>query len=67
VTFLEVLPAAFEGGERIRRALWSQQVMVVVHDKQLCINWSNGALSHLWYPLIVTEGDYFADDWEVVG
>lgn len=66
MTFLEALPATFEGGERIRRTSWPSGVYCVIVNKQLCINWSNGAVSSQWHPLIVEEGDYFAEDWEMV-
>jgi hypothetical protein len=63
VTFIEALPAAFEGGERIRREVWPSGVYCVVVNKQLCINWSNGAISNQWHAWVISEDDYLSDDW----
>lgn len=68
MTFIEALPAAFEGGERIRRSSWPVGVYCVVHNKQFCINWDSsvtGQVSNQWHPLILEEDDYFSEDWEV--
>ena len=67
MTFLEALSMTFEGGEPIRRASWPQGVHCKVIELRLCINWTENQLSAQWHPLIITEADYFSDDWEGIG
>lgn len=68
MTFLEVLAATFESNQHIRRRLWSKQVVVGVEGGYLCIKGfsSSGPDDGKWHQWVITESDYFADDWEVV-
>lgn len=68
MTLLEALGAVFESGQRIRRRLWSSQIVVGLEDSILCIKGysSQGPDDGKWHPWTITESDYFADDWEVV-
>ena len=68
MTLLEALGAVFESGQRIRRRLWSAQIVVGPENSILCIKGfsSHGPDDGKWHPWTITESDYFADDWEVV-
>lgn len=66
--FTDALAAVFNDAHRIRRRIWSSRVMVGVEGFQLCIKGfsSSGPDDGLWHPWVVTESDFFADDWEVM-
>jgi len=66
--FTEALSAAFDSNARIRRALWSKQVIVGVEDSILCIKGfsSHGPDDGKWHPWTITESDFFASDWEIL-
>lgn len=65
--FTDALVAAFDSNARIRRALWSRQVIVGVDSSILCIKGfsSHGPDDGKWHPWHITESDFFADDWEI--
>jgi hypothetical protein len=69
MTFTEALSAVFNDSDRVTRAHWnSRAIYVELVDSQLCIvgfiaSGKNDGLPHPW---IVTDQDYFADDWEVI-
>lgn len=66
--FTEALAAVFNEGKRIRRSFWQLQVSIGVEQYQLCIKGfsSSGPDDGKWHSFIITESDYFAEDWEVV-
>lgn len=69
MTFTEALSAAFNDGDNITRRAWNNRnQFVAVEETKLCIKGYDAGKPDdgLYHPLIVTEQDYFADDWEVV-
>ncbi len=69
MNFTEALSAIFNDSDRVTRQHWnSRAIYCHLVDYQLCITgFSNtGKDDGLPHPWIVTEQDYFADDWEVV-
>lgn len=68
MTFSEVLSAIFNDNHRARRRIWSMKVFVGLEDNRLCIKGfsSTGPDDGKWHAWVITESDYFADDWEVV-
>jgi hypothetical protein len=69
VNFSEALSAVFNDGDRVTRAHWNnRRIYVDTVDAQLVIIGfaSAGTDDGLPHPWVVTEQDYFADDWEVV-
>lgn len=66
--FWEVEAAAFDHGRKVRRAHWSKQVIITIENGVLCIKGfsSSGPDDGNWHPLIITESDWYADDWEVI-
>ena len=69
MTFTEALTAVFKDNDRITRRSWnSRSIYVLLEDGKLCIKGfaSEGVDDGLPHPLIVSEQDYFADDWEII-
>lgn len=67
--FSEALSDAFNDNARITRRAWANRsIYVSVIEGKLCITGFNdkGEDDKRPHPLIMTEQDYFADDWEVV-
>jgi hypothetical protein len=63
MTFADALTEAFTNSARITRREWrNSSIYGVVVDSRLQIKLADGLL-HDW---ILTEGDWFGDDWEVV-
>jgi len=68
MTFPEALSAIFNDGDRVTRSTWrNHDAYLFIDDNKLCTTWNGTKADGLPHPLIVTEPDYFADDWEVVG
>lgn len=61
MTFLEALSAAFKDNDRITRPEWNGK-FGLVEDGILKIDWLKDGPRD-W---IISEGDFFADDWEVL-
>lgn len=55
---------------RITRRVWNNRLIYLTLDEhqRLCTTWKseNGTVDGFLHPWIMTESDYFADDWEVV-
>jgi len=68
MTFTAALAHVFDSNARIRRSHWLSTIFVGLEDGRLCIKGysSVGPDDGRWHPWVVTESDYFADDWEVV-
>lgn len=69
MTFTQALSAVFNDSDRVTRQTWNNRsIYLSLVDYQLCITGfsSSGKDDGLPHPWIVTEQDYFADDWEVV-
>jgi hypothetical protein len=68
VTFTETLSTIFDSNSCARRRLWSTRIFVGLEEGKLCIKGysSAGPDDGKWHPWVITEEDYFAEDWEVV-
>lgn len=69
MTFTEAISSVFRDNDRTTRAIWhSRLIYLLVEDGKLCIKGysSDSPDDGLPHPFIITEQDYFADDWEVV-
>jgi hypothetical protein len=69
MTFTEALSAVFNDADDIRRATWrNRSITLFLDDAKLCTNWNSTTqqVDDEAHPFIVSESDYFADDWEVV-
>ena len=69
MTFTDALDALFASGHRVKRRAWlNPAIFCLLHNQRLCIQGyaSEGDDPHVPHPMIVTESEYFADDWEVV-
>lgn len=70
MTFPEALATVFTSNARVTRRAWNNRraYLILDHRRQLCTSWNSETRSvdALLHPLIITESDYFADDWEVV-
>jgi hypothetical protein len=69
VTFTEALSAVFNDSDDIRRATWTNRAIVLfLDDAKLCTSWNSSEqkVDDEAHPYIISESDYFADDWEVV-
>ena len=69
MTFPEALSATFNDSTRITRRAWANRsIYVSVIEGKLCITGFSDQNDDdkRPHPLIVTEQDYFAEDWEVV-
>lgn len=69
MTLPEALPLVFTANARITRRVWaSARVYVSVIEGKLCITGyaSQGDNDPRPHPLVLTESDWFGDDWEVV-
>jgi hypothetical protein len=69
MTFTDALSAIFNDSDRITRQHWnSRSIYCELVDSQLCIVGfsAQGKDDGLPHPWVITEQDYFADDWEVV-
>lgn len=65
MTLTEALNAVFRDNERIHRTSWkTRDVYCALEGGQLCI-WGVPA-DGKWHPWVVTEADYFANDWEAL-
>ena len=62
MTFLQALDACFRNNERITRPDWGGKYGYV-DDGILKINWLAEGI-HDW---VISEGDFFANDWSVLG
>lgn len=69
MTFTEALTAAFKDDDRVTRTDWhNRNIYISVVEGRLCIT----GFSHpdpddgRPHPLIVTESDFFAEDWEIL-
>lgn len=55
---------------RIQRRVWNNAHIYLALDEhqRLCTTWKseNGTVDGFLHPWIMTESDWFADDWEVV-
>lgn len=71
MTFPDALSAVFNDGDLVTRDIWYNKAEVGLDDGKLCINgyqddkgqWVGDGKWRAW---IVTEQDYFSDDWQVV-
>jgi len=70
MTFTDALSAVFNDGDPITRPIWHAGAQVTLDDGVLSINgylqdgkWVQDGQWRAW---VVTEQDFFADDWEVV-
>lgn len=68
MTFTETLSTIFDSNSCARRRLWSTRIFVGLEEGKLCIKGysSAGPDDGKWHPWVITEEDYFAEDWEVV-
>lgn len=68
MNFNETLSAIFNDNARARRRIWSSRVFVGLEGGILSIKGfcSTGPDDGKWHPWVVTESDFYADDWEVV-
>lgn len=70
MTFNDALALVFNSNARITRRAWNDRraYLTLDHRRQLCTSWNSETRSvdALLHPLIITEEDYFADDWEIV-
>ncbi len=69
MTFTDALSAIFDDNDRVTRRAWNnRQIYCLLDDSKLCIKGfvSEGRDDGLNHPWVVTEQDYFADDWEVI-
>jgi hypothetical protein len=65
MTFTDALAAVFKDNDRITRRVWTNRsVYAALEDGQLSIKGFPD--DGLWHPWVITESDFFADDWEVV-
>lgn len=63
MNFTDALNAVFKDSERIRRRSWvSRQVYGVLDEGKLYLHEDDGLL----HPWLLTEQDYFAEDWEIL-
>lgn len=65
----EALSSVFNDSDQVTRQVWgNRSIYLSLVDYQLCITGfsSAGPDDGLPHPYILTENDYFADDWEVV-
>lgn len=69
MTFTEALTDIFDSPTRVTRRSWANRsIYISVVDGRLCITGfsSAGDDDKRPHPLVVTEGDFYADDWETV-
>lgn len=69
MTFNQALSAIFDDNERVTRPVWnSRAIYCSLVESQLCITGfsSSGPDDGKPHPWVVTESDYYANDWEVV-
>lgn len=69
MTFTQVLSAVFNDADHITRRAWNNHaIYILLEDGKLCIKGYDATKPDdgLPHPLIVTEQDYYAEDWEVV-
>lgn len=68
MTFTETLHAIFSDNRRARRRIWSSRIFVGLEEGRLCIKGfsSIGPDDGKWHPWVITESDYFSDDWELL-
>jgi len=69
MTFSDALSSVFNDSDRITRTVWNNRnIYVEMVDAQLCIVGfvATGEDDGLPHPWVITEQDYFADDWEVL-
>lgn len=69
MTFPEALAAAFKDGDRVTRTNWRNRAnYFFVHEARLCTTWNSDQqrVDGLPHPVIITESDFFADDWIIV-
>jgi len=69
MTFSEALSAVFNDGDHVTRSVWrNSAAYLFVDEARLCITWNDAEqkADGLAHPYLLTEPDYFADDWEVV-
>lgn len=67
MNFQDALNAAFHDNDRITRTIWANRsIFVAVEETKLCIKGFNAENDDLYHPFIVSEQDFFADDWEVI-
>lgn len=65
MTLTDALNAVFRDNERIHRTSWNtRDVYCALEGGQLCI-WGVPA-DGKWHPWVVTESDFFGQDWEIV-
>ena len=69
MTFTQALSAIFDDSARVTRRTWNnRRVYCSAVEQQLCITGfsSSEPDDGKPHPWVVTESDYYADDWEVV-
>jgi hypothetical protein len=65
MTFPEALAAVFHDNDRIIRVAWhNRNIFIALDETKLCIKGVDA--DGLFHPWVMTESDYFADDWEVL-
>lgn len=65
--FSEALGIVFNSPARIRRPAWPTSTYVSLVEAKLCITGGQTTEDHdMPHPWIITDEDWFADDWEVV-
>lgn len=70
MTFTDALAAIFNDRSPATRRKWQSRLVYLKLDQQqrLCTTWYNTEqrVDGFLHPWIMTDEDYFADDWEVV-
>lgn len=69
MNFTSALAAVFNNNDRVTRHAWnSRSIYVLLDDEKLCIHGYDASQPDDGknHPLIVSDQDYFADDWEIV-
>ena len=73
MTFTEALSAIFDDSQRVTRAHGNNRRVYLEREaedqRRLLISWDSvkGVPDEQMHPWVLTEQDYFAEDWEVVG
>lgn len=69
MNFIEAISAVFNDSDHVTRQAWNNRsIYLLMEDGKLCIKGFDGSKPDdgLAHPLIVSEQDFFAHDWEIL-